>query len=898
MIFASDLLQDYPLGYALLQNELNQSRSEFTFLEANIFFLRVFELDIKEILGKKIREIESTIVNANENWKQFLIFLSENKNQQTQIYQKNLNKWYDVCVQVSTKNQLIILTQDITIQKELELKVEKLNQENQQIKKLEKNFRTNEDKLQSLYELSPLGIALTDMNGKYIEFNSAFRDICGYTESELNQLDYWQLTPKKYESEEEKQLESLTKTGRYGPYEKEYIQKDGSLIPINLNGILIKDAAGNSYIWSIVEDISEKKKTMEELHKNTALITSLLDSIPDLIFFKDIDGIYLGCNPEFAKFVGKKREEIIGKTDYDLFSKELADFFREHDNKMIQQLNARRNEEWVTYPDGKKILLDTLKTPYLGPEGELIGILGISRDITERKLAEDAIKMSEAKWKSYIQMAPYAIFITDLQGNYLEVNPAASESTGYTQTEFLSMNITNLVSAEKREQEIFRFQKLISEGKLEAELELITKQGETKFFLLSAILIEGGKVLGVTIDITDMKKVERELIESKRLADTANRAKSEFLANMSHEIRTPLNGVIGFSELLAQTTLDETQNNFISNIISSGKSLLGVISDILDLSKIESGKLELDNTESNLVELMEEAVNIIKLQANEKNLELIVDIPFDIPTVVKTDAIRLKQIFINLLNNAVKFTEKGKVEFKIVFEDLGEKKGAYTFSVIDTGIGIKPEQMAKLFKAFTQADSSTTRKYGGTGLGLRISHLLVEKMGGQIEVRSEIGKGSTFQFTLEIDFIPKPIKNQSSNIGHESKELSFVEYSILIAEDVEVNLLLIKALLKMYFPNAKIYEAENGTEAIEAVEKHDFDLILMDIQMPGLDGNDATKRIREMEKTKAKRVPILALTAEAFKEEKEKALASGMDGFLTKPLDKNKLLSILNHFLK
>lgn len=898
MFSASDLLKDYPIGYAVLQNTENHDISDFTFVEANDFFLRIFHLEAKVSLGKKFRDIEPTIVSENENWKQFLISISENVNQQTQIYQANSNQWYDIRIQASNQNQLIILVQDITLQKELELKTEKLKQENQKIKRLEKNYKTNEDKLQSLYKLSPLGIALTDMNGKYIEFNSAFRNICGYTESELNQLDYWQLTPKKYESEEVKQLESLTKFGRYGPYEKEYVRKDGSLIPINLNGVLIKDAEGNSYIWSIVEDISEKKKTIEELHKNSALITSLLDSIPDLIFFKDIDGVYLGCNPEFTKFVGKKKEEIIGKTDYDLFSKELAEFFRDHDRKMIQKLESRRNEEWVTYPDGKKILLDTLKTPYLGPDGELIGILGISRDITERKLAEDAIKISETKWKSYIQMAPYGVFITDLQGNYLEVNPAASESTGYSQSEFLLMNISNLVPTTKREQAILLFQKLLSEGKLESELELVTKQGEPKFFLISAILIEGGKALGVTIDITEMKKVERELIESKQLAETANRAKSEFLANMSHEIRTPLNGVIGFSELLAQTTLDETQSKFISNIISSGKSLLGIISDILDLSKIESGKLELDKIESNLVELMEDAINIIKLQAKEKNLELLLNIPLDIPTIVKIDPVRLRQIFINLLNNAIKFTEKGEVEFKVVFKDLGENKGSYTFSVRDTGIGIKPEQITKLFKAFTQADSSTSRKYGGTGLGLRISHLLVEQMGSRIEVTSEIGKGSTFHFTLLIDFVLKPIEKQSTDTQQETRELSFLEYSILIAEDVEINRLLTKAILKMYFPNAKIYEVENGTEAIQAAENHDFDLILMDIQMPGLDGNDATKKIREMERTREKRVPILALTAGAFKEEKEKAMASGMDGFLTKPLDKKKLLYALNQFLK
>jgi two-component system sensor histidine kinase/response regulator len=435
--------------------------------------------------------------------------------------------------------------------------------------------------------------------------------------------------------------------------------------------------------------------------------------------------------------------------------------------------------------------------------------------------------------------------------------------------------------------------------------------GELRTIRLSShpVLNEDGRLLsinGILEDITEYEYITEKLTEAQQRAEAANEAKSEFLANMSHEIRTPMNAILGMSSLALQTNLDPEQKNYIEKAYASAESLLGIINDILDFSKIEAGKLEIESIPFRLEKIFENLLNIVELKASEKGLSVDVHIAPEVPEKLKGDPLRLGQILINLANNAVKFTNKGGV--KISVEQLHEhhepdEAALLEFCVADTGIGMSRQQQSKLFQSFSQADSSTTRKFGGTGLGLSISKKLVEMMGGTIWAETDMGKGSRFYFTLPFaldpegkDLQPENEKKGQLNEGVQENAEQFAKLKgaeILLVEDNELNQELAKLLLTR--KGMLVTIANNGAEALEIIQTADFDCILMDIQMPVMDGYSACQEIRK--NPQYRELPIIALTANVMSTDQEKSKQAGMNEHIGKPFNEQEMFTVMSRYI-
>lgn len=665
---------------------------------------------------------------------------------------------------------------------------------------------------------------------------------------------------------------------KYGKYK--WILDRGVVTDKDADGFPLK-------IFGTHTDITKLKETEEEFNKQRNFYESILNSIPTDIAVFDASHKYLFVNP-----IGIKDDElrkwIIGKTDeeYCEYKNKNLDIALERRtifNKVIESKKQLSWEETLIRPDGKAEYHLRNLFPVLNKENEVKLVIGFGLNITDRKQIEDKLLLNEKRYRDLFNYSQALICTHDLEGKLLSVNPAICSIIGYTSEELIGRNIKEFVPQDKISQFDEQYlQNVLTTGKAEGVFIIICKNGEHIYLLYQNYMVEETSrtpyIIGFSQDITNRIKAERELIKAKEETERASRVKEVFLANISHEIRTPMNGILGIGGLLYKTNLNPKQEEYTKLILESADNLLHIVNDVLDFTKIESGKIELESIPFLLEEKISNTLKTFIFKIEEKGLELIFDNQVPIETILVGDPFRLGQVLNNLISNALKFTESGRIIVSAVqLNELGNSP-VFEFKVSDTGIGISPENLANIFDEFVQASSETSRKYGGTGLGLTITKNLIEMQGGSIKAESVLNKGTCFTIR-----IPYQI-GESSMLTNSKEEVAFTQIDkkrILVAEDVIINQIIVKQILEEW--GHEVVLVSNGQEAFDAHKKKDFDLILMDIHMPEVDGYEATQLIRHMGDTIKAAVPIVALTANAFKKETDRFAEAGFNDYITKP---------------
>lgn len=833
------------------------------FVYVNTNFTEVTGYSSAEVIGKKINILKSGLTSS-ETYQQLWAKLAEGKIWEGQLINRRKNGdlyWEETLIAP-------VRDSDGIVQHYAAIKID-ISQR-----------KFLEEKLHFLFENAPLGFSLNDFEtGQFLEVNQEMCIKTGYSKAEILDMTFWELTPDKYEAQEQQKRDDLKSTNRYGPYEKEYTRKDGTHYPVVLNGVVMQDINGRRLIWSIVEDITERKKTEQQLLENRQKLNIILDTVDAHIFIKDTNYRYQYVNRKVQELIGYPAAEILGKTDADLIDKASAEVFFEGDKRVIEL--GERIEEQETV-QGRIFL--TVKQPMYDSNCNIYALCGVSTDISRLKKTENDLLKSQILLEKAQEAAHLGHYITDLKsGLWTWCNPLLDEIYGIdSDFEHSLANLHKLIHPDDSDKLKDCFKNFIDSPSIEyriirpndGEIRWIQAWGYNFYDYIGSPIQQ----VGIIQDITERKNIEQMLLEAKRTAELANQAKSEFLANMSHEIRTPMNAIIGMTYLISKTELTHRQQDFMKKIRYSSEHLLGIINDILDFSKIEAGMLTIEKVEFGIDKILDKVATIIQEKIFTKGLDLEFEIDPEIPDYLIGDPMRLEQILINYLSNAIKFTEKGLIKIEIRRQhDFGSDILLYA-AVQDTGVGLTPEQKKLLFHSFQQADNSTSRKYGGTGLGLAISKKLAELMGGTVGVDSEYGKGSVFWFTARLEKSPK-------------------QSPLLIAPDINGSKVLVlggnknnrtamrKLLEKMNFA---VQEAETGTHALAKIkqanaENNPYQLVFLNWKMPDMDGITAAQQIMALDYIKS---PYLVMISNTDREEViAAAINAGVEEVLMQPVN-------------
>lgn len=679
----------------------------------------------------------------------------------------------------------------------------------------------------------------------------------------------------------------------------------------NLDRILVIGAAIIisvllAFIAFLYLNIDKRKKVETELQRERDLMGSIMETSPMGILVIDNDGRIIFANDQAARVHGVAREDIIGRQHNDpvwkITSHDGSPFPRERlaFNRVMKIRNAVLDiRHAIHWPDGRRVLLSINASPLFAPNGEIKKVVATVEDITTRKKVEEALKESAYRFRSLVKTAESIIILLSPDKKILEFNRMAEELFGRTRHEVLGRNYFELFVPERLWGDCTnQFSTVLSGTPLRLqENSVLVGDGEERLiqWSYSRLLDAKGDALGVLAvgqDITERKRGEVELCEARDAAEEASRAKSEFLANMSHEIRTPISAIIGMSDMTLNTDLTHEQKGYLVTVKKAAESLLHIINDILDISKIEARKMELRPNDFNLYEMLDKQLSVLGVQAEEKGIELRTCVSDQVSRCYHGDEYRLGQVIMNLVGNAIKFTEKGYVEVSVEHSGSYVEGAILEFRVKDTGIGISEDKAGKLFESFVQLNAGYSKRHPGSGLGLAISRQLVEMMGGKITFTSREGWGTEFKFTVKLKSSEGECVETQTVEDSNMEENSTAGARILLAEDNATNQVYISHFLTE--EGFQVQTAENGIEALDILEKEGpFDVILMDVQMPEMDGLQATRHIRES----GNDIPIIALTAYAMEGDREKFLSSGMDAYSSKPVKIDELVKIIGRLV-
>jgi PAS domain S-box-containing protein len=780
-------------------------------------------------------------------------------------------------------------------------------------KQAEAALAEGEKQLRNLFENAPVGIFHSNLEGRMVQANPALAAMLGYASADELTTAIVDMTTQVYDDPalRPRIIAALLESDGWVHYDDVVWRcKDGRRIRVDMTGRKILSKTGAvAYLEGFIEDVTARKQAEEALRETIGRYELAIKGTTDGIWHWNIATGEDFHSPRYRELLGYAADEL----------PDTEDGFEAivHPDD-LPRVNAAQQAHLLRHgPYNIELRLRTKHGDYRwfisrgqaewDPAGRPLRMSGSITDITERKQAEAALQASEAKFSQAFVASTYAIIITRAaDGAIIEVNPAFETMVGYTRADVLGNTTLDLALWEDSRDRQHFLALLTEQGRVDQqEYRFRKKGGAIMIGLLSArpfTLNNERVLLGNLTDISERKRIEQELATAKDAAEAANRAKSQFLANMSHEIRTPMNAVIGLTHLALQTGLTPLQQDYLHKIYSSGQTLLGLINDILDLSKIEADRLELEQTPFGLVQVLDRVAAMTSLKAEEKGLAFGVHLDPATPIRLVGDPLRLGQILLNLVNNAVKFTEQGEVVVAVSPETQADDQVRLRFTVRDSGIGILTAEQPRLFEAFSQADGSTTRRYGGTGLGLAISKKLAELMGGDIRVTSVPGVGSTFTcrlpFALDtaVDDAEREIDLSGGVVDVAAKLPPTLSAArVLLVEDNEINQMVARGILERFGLIVEI--AGNGRAAMELLRAHPdrYALVLMDLQMPEMDGFEATRLIRE--ELALTELPIVAMTAYALADERQHCLASGMNDHVAKPVDPPALLAVLARWI-
>jgi len=902
-------------------------------------------------------------------------------------------------------------------------------------------FTLTVDRLGHLVDANPYAVLVVTSSGTIALVNAAAATLFGYRVDELIHRPVDTLIPERLRDEyhsfrdgyfEHPEPHLISERHLY------VVCKDGSEFPVEIGLNPIETREGTVVLAAIV-DISQRVAAEVALGDTEARYESLVESLPLCVFRKDLEGRFAFANRKFCDLTGHDVETLIGKNDFDFYPHELAAKYRSDDIRVAETGDVFEDVEQNVDHDGHMRYMHVLKAPVSNARGELVGIQGMCWDVTDHKRAEEALRQSDARFQSLVNSNIVGIIMVHRNGLITEANDAFLQMTGHTQEDLAAgrMRWDTGTPPEFRGLDQEAVKQLATKhifGPREKEFYHVDGSRVPVLIGIAALRKDPDRSLCFVLDISARKQAEAQMKAAKEAADSANRAKSVFLASMSHEIRTPMNAILGMTDLLLDMPSTSEQSEYLKIVQDSSESLLSLINNVLDFSKIEAGKLEIEHVEFGLRETVGGALKSLSVEAHRRGLELVSSIHSDVPYRVVGDPTRLRQVVVNLVGNAIKFTETGEIVVDVAVDERDAESAVLHLTVRDTGIGLPEEKQAHVFRAFEQVDTSMQRKTGGTGLGLAICTRLAEMMGGSIWCESDFGSGSQFHVTPSFDlpenqlqtlppdensriygarvllvddnassrsalvellhiwrmnttavgdahaafkafandsqaeppfdillidarmpgrdgfelaeqlrreraslcppiimlldsfdlragvgrceqagiaaYVVKPIDESdlfdtiaavldgdassdgiAESVADVKPRAHRRQLHILLAEDSLYNQKMTVGVLSKW--GHRVLVADNGKAAVEAARKQRFDLIFMDIQMPEMDGLEATQLIRRQEAGTAQRIPIIAMTAQAMKGIRDRCLDAGMDGYLVKPVRAKELFATI-----